>query len=96
MQASQNPQISWGGGVYRHAVECTPGSHWTQIPRRGPFKFLTLCKEPIECTDIYGLQVKYRRLMTITSNHNMGRRKTMNIKKKAGTEPTRNTRQIEA
>jgi len=25
--------------------------------------------------------------MTITSNHNMGRRKTMNIKKKAGTEP---------
>jgi hypothetical protein len=28
--------------------------------------------------------------------HNMGRRKTMNIIKKAGTEPTRNTRQIEA
>jgi hypothetical protein len=47
-----------GGGVEHPAVECTAGSHWTQIPRRGPFKFLTLCKEPIECTDIYGLQEK--------------------------------------
>jgi hypothetical protein len=40
---------------------------------------------------------KYRRLMTITSDHNMGRRKTMNIKKRQGLNPsTRNTRQIEA
>jgi hypothetical protein len=40
---------------------------------------------------------KYRRLMTITSNHDMGRRKNMNIKYRQGQIPsTRNTRQIEA
>jgi hypothetical protein len=38
---------------------------------------------------------KYRRLMTITSNH-MGRRKAMNTKNSQGQNPsTRNTRQIE-